>query len=131
MSTIINELSYAEWDEIERVIMTRQYGVFDQYIIDVTNTRILSNWFEKLHSKIECIRRHNNTYVGTACQREEVNYHHYVQHDITIIALLNLFDLEQQWKLIRYAATVILELHLDDNCTADTEECLSVKIFFN
>lgn len=91
----LGKLSYAEWDELERIIMTRQYGIFDQYIIDFKNTRIFKNFFRKLDRKIDCIRAHNNVYTNTSCHLEMPSYIHYMQHDIALITLINLFDLEQ------------------------------------
>lgn len=112
--------------------MTRQYGVFDQYMIDLKNTRILKNLFSKLDDKVECLNSTSGVWEGC---RDTVQYHHFVQHDITLITLINLFDLEQSWELMRYAATFLIELHLDDSdlskCQGDIEDCLYIKVFFN
>lgn len=52
--------------------------------------------------------------------------------------MMDMFDLEQQWELMSYTSTFIVELHLDEGlCPSNlldqpySDDCFHVKVFFN
>ena len=106
--------------------MTRQYGVFDQALTDLQNTRMFGHFLNLLQVKIDCLKS-----LGVNnCTQTAVNYRHFLMHDINLITIMSMFDLEQHFDMMQYASTFIIELHYDEGCL-ELEDCLSVKIFFN
>jgi hypothetical protein len=49
------QLKYAEWDEIERIVMTRQFGIYDRRGIELQNTRMFMHFISLIQAKVECI----------------------------------------------------------------------------
>ena len=50
------DLTYNDWDQIERVLLTHQYGIFDQYMFDLINTRQLTFFLSLFEVKINCLK---------------------------------------------------------------------------
>eukprot|EP00347_Sterkiella_histriomuscorum_P000993 403373747 len=133
-STLFKNMTYSDWDQVERVWLTHQWGIWDKFMIDVKNTRAFYFFLQKFEEKIQCIVKFGVN--STECRKRE-QYWAGFYHDVDMQPFANLFDLEQQWVFAGYSATMILELHLDEQklaqnlCSVNPHECFHIKVFLN
>ncbi|CDW91564.1 UNKNOWN [Stylonychia lemnae] len=154
---ILSKFNYSDWDQIERVWMTHQIGVWNKWVFDVKNTRVFKFLLNKTDSKIECIMQEinidlyqyrNSGIDSDLCQNQE-QYFIAFSHDSDLQPIAFLFDLEQQWELGAYAGIFIIELHLEEeklnkgDCVdpnvlinsnhleKSSDDCFHVKVYFN
>ena len=48
-------LTYSDWDQVQRVLMTYQYGLYDKWMADVQMTRNMGMFFLHFERKIACL----------------------------------------------------------------------------
>ncbi|CDW87084.1 histidine acid phosphatase family protein [Stylonychia lemnae] len=126
----VQPLSYSEWNTIESIITTHQYGVFSQWMIDLQNMRLMQLFIRQLDKKVNCILS-KSLYQ---C-REMMQYEIFIYHDLNLLAVMKLLNFEQQYKYTQYSSAVLFELHFDQNqhkrgyCRG--LDCFHIKIYIN
>jgi hypothetical protein len=56
----LSNLTYSDWNYIERIWTTHQYGVYTKWMFDLKNSRMFKFWLDKFETKIGCIKTQND-----------------------------------------------------------------------
>lgn len=93
LSPDLAALTYSDWDQIQRVLMTYQYGLYDKWMADLQMTRNMKLFLGFFDMKIQCLLQHGIANMEI-CQTNQFSYEHYMQHDINLIVFKIWFELE-------------------------------------
>ena len=105
-------LTYNDWDQIKRVLMTFQYNIINRWTADASNTRVMRHFFRTFDRHIECTLSHG--FDSKECKEDLSQYEYYMQHDTNLIAFMKWFEIDQHYDLMRFGSTFIFELHFDE-----------------